>query len=234
MYSFSSQSTASASSDEFNLAINELSPTAIPLNDPRPNSVCVSWWISPLRFYVQLADSLPNYKAMMDAMQEFYQNRSPMASFPKIGSFVVCRKSDGLFYRAKILNQRENELKFQCVDIGDKISATLESVWPLEQRFAKLDCLAIRCSLKGVALNYDAVHIEKLIGRLMPKDVPNTVVFLGENCNDKSSTWVELRVGDETLKEVLVRDGLVTSIADGNILIKTNKIVHNNIFYLLF
>lgn len=152
---------------------------------------------------------------MMDAMQEFYQNRPSIGACPEVGSFVVYRKPDGLFYRAQIQNKREDQLKIQCVDIGDKTVGALENIWPLEQRFSKLDRLAIRCSLKGLALNYDAAHIEKLITRLMPKDVSNTVVFLGKNAKEENSMWVELRVGDETLKEVLIRDGLVTSIADG-------------------
>lgn len=154
----------------------------------------------------------------MQAMQEFYQNRPALTSCPEIGSFVVCRKPDGVFHRAQIKNKRGDEFKFQCVDVGDKTVCTLENIWPLEQRFAKIDCLAVRCSLKGVALNYDAAYIEKLIGRLMPKDVSNTVLFLGKMANEENSLWVELRVGEELLKEVLVRDGLVTSISDGKLI----------------
>lgn len=153
----------------------------------------------------------------MDAMQEFYQNRQPLTACPEIGSFVVYRKPDGIFYRAQIRNRRVGQYVYRCVDIGDKQIGTLDNMWPLEQRFAKLDRLAIRCSLKGVALNYEVAHIEKLIERLLPKDVPNTVVFLGTIANEEINTMlVEFTVGDETLKEVLVRDGLVTSISDGN------------------
>lgn len=188
--------------------------------------MCVSWWISPLRFYVQFAEQLPDYTAMMDAIQEFYANRPSIGSPPAIGSYVVCRKPDGRFYRAQILNQRGNHYKFQCVDIGDKSDGPLERIWPLEQRFTKLDRVATQCALQGVALNYDAAHIDQLIVRILPKDVPNTAVFVGKDANVENSTWVELRVGVELLKDTLVRDGLVTAIPDGRntCLLKANTI----------
>lgn len=149
---------------------------------------------------------------MMDAMQEFYLHRSSIAFAPAIGSFVVCRKPDGRFYRAQILNQKANQFKFQCVDVGDKSVATINSIWPLEQRFAKLDRMAIRCALPGVALNYEASHIEQVIERFLPRDVPNAARF---GASKAATVWVDMLVGDESLTDVLARDGLVTKIAAG-------------------
>lgn len=149
----------------------------------------------------------------MEQMQEFYRQRVSISFAPKIGAFVVCQKSDGKFYRAQIQNTRDNRFKYQCVDVGDKTTGLLTNIWPLDQRFAKLDRMAIQCTLRDVMLNYSAAHIDKIIARFLPPDTPNTITAVSKLANEIVA--VNLIVGNENLRDLLARDGVLTIIPEG-------------------
>lgn len=155
---------------------------------------------------------------MMDEMQQFYQNRSPVnaASSPQpIGAFIVSRYAkDQLFYRAQILDYRDTSQKYKIllVDVGNKTTATTADIWPLEQRFAKLERLAIQCGLEKIVLNYDRKEIEEKIDSHLHESRNITSEFLSF---DGDACVVHMLVNGISLRDTLLKDRVVSEAPAG-------------------
>lgn len=155
---------------------------------------------------------------MMDEMQQFYQNRAPVnAGRPlhPIGAFIVSRYAkDRHFYRAQVLDYRHTSQKYKIVfvDVGNKTTATFADVWPMEQRFAQLERLAIQCGLDKIVLNYDRKEIEDKIDSHLHESQDVTSEFL---TIDGDSCAVHILVNGISLRDTLLRDRVVSEAPAG-------------------
>lgn len=155
---------------------------------------------------------------MMDEMQQFYQSRSPInADSPpqRIGAFVVSRYArDQHFYRAQVLDYRDTNKKYKIVfvDVGNKTTATAANIWPMEQRFAQLERLAIQCGLENIVLNYDRKEIEEKIDSHLHESQDITSEFLSI---DEDACIVHILVNGISLRDTLLQDLVVSEAPAG-------------------
>lgn len=180
------------------------------------------YWKSPFEFYINKADSQPEYVTMMKAMQQHYSNAG-VASAPAdtpIGAYCVCRK-DNIFHRAQVVRCTPSASELQFIDIGERCALRSADIFALDRRFAQLPRQAIRCCLADVIQLCDNQPIVRRLQRDVTGTTKLLVLLLGKQQPTHAAEswtetmWVDMRVGDESIRTMLIRDGLLTPVPDG-------------------
>lgn len=200
------------------------------------------YWKSPFEFYVSLINTQADYVTVMKSMQDHYRNDIvPQQTLPAtFGTFVVCRKNN-IFYRAQVVRGGDgsaaaaapHEIRF--IDTGDHAAMPLPTeMWPLDARFAQLPPQAIRCCLPDVIQMADNQQIVRSLQRHVDGKTKLSVKLLGkQQLTSTTATggtaesnglgdwttetmWVDLRVGEKSIRDMLIAAALLTPIPDGN------------------
>ncbi|XP_066262032.1 maternal protein tudor isoform X2 [Euwallacea similis] len=111
-------------------------------------AVVISWFHNPAHFYCQLQSVQPEFKTLMEEIQQFYKDRIPEScavGAPVVGLFP----EDNVLYRAQILEAVGDQYKVFYVDFGNV--STITKVWPIDKKFMQMPAQGLSCGLAGVA-----------------------------------------------------------------------------------
>lgn len=225
-----SQSTGSATSATSDTPITIAPPAVINLDNPAPIPSVISYWKSPIEFYVQPRETQDEFLAMMKQVQNDYRNRASDDALlvdATAGTFVVGRRPEG-FYRAQLVpalsdNQGHSSgLDIHYIDNGDRVALQPDTVWPMDRCFGQYARFAVRCCLADVAQLADNHQIARQVQAFAePGKVVQTMLRSKLPASDavESDTYlVDVMAGEESLKQVLIRDGLLVPVPDGQCL----------------
>lgn len=179
-----------------------------------PIDVVLSWWISPVEFYVYQKDKEPEYETLMSKIQKFYKSRDSVFDNPVPGTYVIVKNNqDQLFYRAVVLAYNEQLYKFKVhlIDLGKKSIVSQNDIWLLEMRFTQLPKMAIKCTL-NVTLIATRPDIQNKIDQLIDPS-KNIRCDFKKAFDDMYAA--DLFVEDLNLKNTLIEDGLVSAVIEG-------------------
>ncbi|XP_066147642.1 maternal protein tudor isoform X2 [Euwallacea fornicatus] len=181
-----------------------VSSVSVPL-DAAPNSasfakqdvvgieaaVVISWFHNPAHFYCQLQSIQPEFKILMDEIQQFYKDRIPEScavGAPVVGLFA----EDNVLYRAQILEVVGGLYKVFYVDFGNV--STITKVWPIDKKFMQMPAQGLNCGLAKVApcgedwpdpsIFSQYFGKEFYIARFLNRDENRTYVQLWDNQNE--------------------------------------------------
>lgn len=163
---------------------------------------------------------------MMKKLQIFYKNRSSTYETPTtIGSYVIVKnKNDNIFYRCKIFdyNEKLQKYKIHFIDIGNKSICTLNDIFDVEKQFTKLPIMAIRCGLPNVIVNCEQNDVVKCIDKYQ---LENNNILCEFQITNNDITFVELFIDGNKLTNLLINDGIITSLNEGTMIDDNNLFV---------
>lgn len=181
--------------------------------------VVVSWWTSPVDFYIQPKDKFDAYTKMMNEIQKFYASLPSISTSGdgsqqplQIGTYVVCRfAKDQLFYRACVLDYRDApphaRYKVLLCDVGNRTAVQPQDVWQLAQQFSTLERLAIRCALPKIT-DFQRQDLEDKIDRYLHASMTVMCEFLEPF--ESNSFYVRIETNGRSLRDSLINDQMVS------------------------
>lgn len=172
----------------------------------------VSYVSDPSEFWIQTQNHPSDLDKLMDDMYHFYEDSGHkyLLKSPLIGNYCASKSEDGDFYRAKVIDVDNTQVRVFFVDYGNCELVDKNSIWILPENFKILPCLALKCTLSGVrpkdglwsqsACDYfvNAVTNNTLRVRATSKNNGGYVVSLNNTQT----------VGEEDLSTVMCRSGL--------------------------
>lgn len=200
-------------SEEFVGFNPKLPETLIPLKTTA--NVIIRRWNSPFEFYVVLKSLESKFEDMLERIQQFYRKRSPVKKKPSVGAFVIASK-EGCFQRGKIIDYSPEREKFriQNIDYGNKFVCVLNDIFELEKSFIELSAMAIHCSFDGIILQRSIKEIQKKTEPYVQME--SIACEFIDTINGK--TFVEMKINNSNLKELMIRDDLLITLPKGSIL----------------
>lgn len=178
--------------------------------------VKMSWFFSPLEFYVTTANSDADldYTIQMKNIHHFYKNATPMAKKAAIGSLVIAKFSkNNQLHRARItdFNDKKNQYTAQLIDVGAMTIVDASDVYEMDKIFATLECQAIKCSFSGVALRASTGVMQDTVEKLM-----DNKTLVCKFIQQKDDTfYVDIVVGGVNVKDALIRAEYLSILSEG-------------------
>lgn len=178
--------------------------------------VRISWWISPLEFYVstQESDADLDYTMQMKKIHHFYKTKSPTTNKIDVGSYVIAKYSkNNQLHRAKIVahNEKLNKYKAQLIDLGAMTIVDPCDIYEMDKQFAQLKRQAIACSLSGVALRVSRRDIENAVDEC----IGNKTLMCKFIKRKGDMFHVDIEVNRINIRESLIADGLLSVLSEG-------------------
>ncbi|XP_020804432.1 maternal protein tudor [Drosophila serrata] len=193
------------------------------IKTPSKEAASLSWWVSPFQFYIVPKSLAAKYDGVLREMRQFYRQKQHQPLQLKVGSTVVVRqRKDNAILRATIIgcNHMIRKYRVFCVDTGSLITVTSEDVWPLEQRFADIPCLAQRCTFDSVVANYDPLYIVDRMEKYVPVNAMVECEFLykeriGNNHGSQNGCTytINIFVNGVSLQKTLIKAELLSEVA---------------------
>lgn len=226
-----SQSNGSSTSDNHDTTPITIAPAAINLDDPVPRPSTITHWKSPSEFYVQCQQTHGAYVSMMQQLQNDYRQRVG-GDVPLVaGTFVVARKPQG-FFRAQLVRaltvSDKNGLELLFIDTGDRAALQPATIWPMDSCFGQHARFAVRCCLPDVAQLADKTQIARRVEKYVDNGQAVHTVLLGKQqqqsqpqlmSDNDGGEWdtyrADVQIGTESLKQMLIHEGLLTALPDG-------------------
>lgn len=184
----------------------------ISINDTE--EVTLSWFYSPLEFYVSTTKFEADLNMQMKNIYYFYKNKTPITEKVGIGSFVIAKYSqNNQLYRAEIIDYNEelNKYKARFIDFGFLTILDACNVYEMDKRFAKFERRGILCSLPGVALRTSRFVIEDAVEKYFA-DTKLVCKFI-KRIGDK--WYVDIEVDGINVKADLIKDDYLSVLSEG-------------------
>ena len=130
---------------------------------------------NPAEFYIQLAATADELQSLTDEVNVAYSSMGPeeqQISNPQIGSACCAKFEDDAWYRAKVLNIKENQISVLFVDFGNSATVALSEVKSLTSMFISQPPFAFYCCLGGVipGSTFKEQDIKKFLDMLPPDE----------------------------------------------------------------
>lgn len=173
----------------------------------------MQWWISPLEFYVMPKSKETELTNLMKLIQRFYRNKATIYDNPAIGSYVIARnQQDQKLYRARVLayNEKLNKFRVCLIDLGKKSVVTLDDIWEMEKRFAKLPVIVVPCTMDKILLNLSVKEFESKIDDYIRSDSNIDCKLLSLLPNEFYD--VDLVVDGQNLRQQLLDCGAISML----------------------
>lgn len=173
--------------------------------------------MSPFDFYVTLKSLEVPLADMVRQMQRFYENRKPVQSKPSIGALIIMwHQTDGTFKRGQIVEYSlpRDKYKVYLIDFGGGAICTLTEIFELEKTFIHLSPFAIRCTFDNVVLNQSLKEAQEALSSYINAKCAVSAEFLRTT---SGRTVVSLTVNKNSLKDLMIRDKILTEITKGTI-----------------
>lgn len=113
-------------------------------------------WVSPFEFYVQLKSWKENFDLMTKEIQMFYNKQRVKNSYTN-KYVVVFDKNRQEYVRgiAGLLNDsHKSTCNIKILDYGNEIQCEEVQIRDLEDEFKRLPAIGVKCSLRGISLNF--------------------------------------------------------------------------------
>lgn len=169
-----------------------------------------------MEFYVRPKARESEIVEMMKSIQRFYRNKSSIYDNPSVDSYVIVRnQQDQTLYRARVMAYNEERQKFKVclVDLGKKAIVTLEHIWEMEKRFAKLPIVVVRCTLPNAVLNLTPQEIQSKIDDYIQPGREICCAFVAVSSDEIYS--VDMSIGGMDLRQTLIDGGILAVLPDG-------------------
>ncbi|XP_068610174.1 tudor domain-containing 6 [Brachionichthys hirsutus] len=105
----------------------------------------------PSEFWIQTQNYANEFDELMEGINHLCKNASNTDVLnPTVGFYCVAKAGDDDFYRATVAEVTETKVKVFFVDYGNTDVADRCDIRTLPDKFKKLPCLAVKCTLAGV------------------------------------------------------------------------------------
>ncbi|XP_064486512.1 maternal protein tudor-like isoform X2 [Ornithodoros turicata] len=180
-------------------------------------AVDVSHINGPLDFYVNLADHKEKMEEVATILEE-PQSRGEQFD-PAVNSPCTAVYTDGLTYRATVLDKSETEVRVLFVDYGNVESVGLGDVFCLPARLTTIPALAVHCRLDADA---SSLSTEEASERFR-ESVENSSSLLADFLRQEGDTFVVrlLDMGIDILTSISEKSAEAESISSVDI-VQTN------------
>lgn len=152
---------------------------------------------------------------MNEKIQNIYKNCTPSTTKPSNGNIViVMHESAKSFKRGKIVdcNSSLGKYKIDLIDYGNRIICTQKNIYEMEKSLITLPPLAIRCSLIDVIRNKSREEITNQLPKYTGNGKPVRCFF---SHVDGDYVLVNLKIGEDNIKESMIKDNLISAIPQG-------------------
>ncbi|XP_010746363.2 tudor domain-containing 6 [Larimichthys crocea] len=127
----------------------------LPSEELRLNSshmVAVQDIADPSEFWIQTHNYADELDTLMDSIYHLYKNpmNNDVVRNPSVGLYCAAKAEDGDFYRATVAEVGEKKIKVFFVDYGNTELVDSSNIRTLPDKFKKLPCLALKCTLAGI------------------------------------------------------------------------------------
>ena len=101
------------------------------------------------KFFCQSTQNSGDLDDLMAKLEEHYSADQEVVSSISSGMFCVAKYEDGGWYRAQVMQVREESIDVFYIDFGDTAVLPLSHVRTLAPEFSTLPAQAVKCCLKG-------------------------------------------------------------------------------------
>ncbi|XP_013386809.1 uncharacterized protein LOC106156225 isoform X2 [Lingula anatina] len=121
------------------------------LKDGEKREVFVSFVSSPSQFWIQFKEQQDQLDHLMEQLSEQYSDDTPAVASQSTGMPCVAKfEEDQAWYRAVILELKDDQALIQYVDYGNQVHVPLTEVKPMKSELMSLPSQAVECLLTGV------------------------------------------------------------------------------------
>ncbi|TKS75856.1 Tudor domain-containing protein 6 [Collichthys lucidus] len=106
----------------------------------------------PSEFWIQTNNYADELDTLIDSIYHLYKNpmNEDVVRNPSVGLYCAAKAEDGDFYRATVAEVGEKKIKVFFVDYGNTELVDSSNIRTLPDKFKKLPCLALKCTLAGI------------------------------------------------------------------------------------
>lgn len=171
-----------------------------------------------MEFYVYPKSREPEVTEMMKSIQRFYRNKAPIYDSPAVDSYVIVRnQQDQNLYRARVMahNEKLHKFKVCLIDLGKKAIVTVDLIWEMEKRFAKLPVIVVRCTLPNALLNVTTQEIQSKIDNYIQPGRDISCTFVSASDKNNPIYDVVMDVNGLNLRQALIDDDIMAVLPNG-------------------
>ncbi|XP_059212220.1 tudor domain-containing 6 isoform X2 [Centropristis striata] len=106
----------------------------------------------PSEFWIQTQTYANELEELMEGIYNLYKDKvdEHVVRNPTVGLYCAAKAEDGEFYRATVAEVGETQIKVFFVDYGNTEVVDRSCIRTLPDKFKKLPCLSLKCTLAGV------------------------------------------------------------------------------------